>query len=60
VVEMLDVSRATVYRWIEDGTIPCMRVGETCRIPVEPLRELLPKDPPAPSLLSHFVLRVSR
>jgi excisionase family DNA binding protein len=36
---MLGVSRALAYRWIQDGTLPCLRIGHTVRVPVSALRD---------------------
>jgi excisionase family DNA binding protein len=35
VIPLLGISRASVYRRLEDGTIPSIRVGRLYRIPVE-------------------------
>lgn len=39
--ELLDVSRATVYRLIRRGEIPVVRIGGRLRVPIDELREML-------------------
>lgn len=29
----LDISRATLYRWLKDGKIPAKQIGDSYRIP---------------------------
>jgi len=41
VATLLDISRATVYRRIEDGTIAAIRIGFVYRIPRASLLTLL-------------------
>lgn len=33
VADWLRVSTKTIYRWLEDGKLPALRVGRTYRIP---------------------------
>jgi excisionase family DNA binding protein len=33
VMERLGVSRGRLYGWIADGTLPCVRLGRSVRIP---------------------------
>jgi excisionase family DNA binding protein len=46
--QRLNVSRATVHRWIRDGRIPAVRLGGSgapIRIPEDELRAWLYRDP---------------
>lgn len=44
VAAILDVHVATVYRRIEDGTLPAIRIGNLYRIPRESLAALIDPD----------------
>ena len=55
VANLLGVSRRTVYYWMESGDLPSISVAGSRRVPVSVIKQLLPKDPPSPSLLSRFV-----
>lgn len=33
VAEMIRVSRMTVYRWVQNGDLPAVRVGRSVRVP---------------------------
>lgn len=39
VAQILDISRATLYRRIQDGTIPSRTIRGTIRIPVDEFHE---------------------
>lgn len=41
VAVLLDISLASVYRRIEDGTFPCVQIGAVKRIPREVIDSLL-------------------
>lgn len=41
VAALVGLSRATIYRRIEDGTIPAVRIGGLYRIPAAALQHLL-------------------
>lgn len=46
VAARLRVSRATVYRWADDGTLRCVRIGDTVRFRADDVDALLaPTDP---------------
>ena len=60
VCELFAVSRRTIYYWIEDGKLPSVRIGQTYRIPVAALRQLLTNDRPSDVLQSSFVQYAQR
>ena len=42
VMELLGISQTTVYRWLESGELPAVKIGKKLwRIPAEALEELL-------------------
>ncbi len=41
VQEMLGISQTTVYRWLETGKLPAVKIGKLWRIPADALEELL-------------------
>jgi len=41
VQEMLGISQTTVYRWLESGRLPAVKIGKLWRIPADALEELL-------------------
>ncbi len=43
VVEMLNVSKSTIYRWIYNGSIPAIKVGKQWRFEKEKIDEWLKK-----------------
>jgi excisionase family DNA binding protein len=43
----LHMSRASIYRRIEDGTIRAVKIGSLTRIPVSEIRRLLDTEVPA-------------
>jgi len=43
VIKMLNVSRSTIYRWINDGSIPAIKVGKQWRFEREKIEEWLKK-----------------
>ena len=42
--EILGISRALAYRWMQDGTLPTVRVGGTVRVPRELLLDWVEKN----------------
>lgn len=45
VADRLGVSRNTVYRWVERGDVPAVKIGQVIRIPataIEPTRAAAP------------------
>ncbi len=55
VCELFDVSRRTVYYWIENGKLPSIKIGGSQRIPVDVLTKLLPTYAASPVLASLLV-----
>jgi excisionase family DNA binding protein len=43
VIKMLNVSRSTIYRWINDGSIPAIKVGKQWRFERGEIEEWLKK-----------------
>lgn len=41
VSEALSVPRRTIYRWIQDGRLPALRIAKTTRIPASAVEALL-------------------
>jgi len=41
VMERLGISQTTIYRWLESGQLPAVKIGKLWRIPVDALEELL-------------------
>ena len=41
VQEMLGVGQTTIYRWLESGRLPAVKIGKLWRIPADALEELL-------------------
>jgi len=41
VQEMLGIAQTTVYRWLESGRLPAVKIGKLWRIPADALEELL-------------------
>lgn len=41
VAEFLVMSKAGVYRWLKDGTLPAYRLGKVWRIPLVDFKEWL-------------------
>ena len=41
VQEMLGISQTTVYRWLESGQLPAVKIGKLWRIPADALEEML-------------------
>jgi len=41
VMELLGISQTTVYRWLESGELPAVKIGKLWRIPADALEELL-------------------
>lgn len=46
VAAALRVSRATVYRWADDGTLPAIRLGDTVRFRQDDVDALLATNDP--------------
>ena len=45
VQEMLGVAQTTIYRWLENGQLPAVKIGgKLWRIPADALEELLDTD----------------
>lgn len=58
VAAMLGISVRSVYRRIEDGTIPCLdRLGKLLRIPIEPFHVKYPELRPPLQLALPFADR---
>lgn len=57
-VEILRVSRRTIYYWIEGGKIPSVRIGGTIFVPVSDLRKLFATATPDPRLFESCVQSV--
>lgn len=49
----LSVSVATVYRWMDDGTLPVVMLGKRRMIHVERLRQKLDADCAGSKLITH-------
>jgi excisionase family DNA binding protein len=41
VADQLQVSARTVWRWIADGALPCVRIGRTVRVDPDVLERFL-------------------
>ncbi|HEU5300385.1 MAG TPA: helix-turn-helix domain-containing protein [bacterium] len=41
VAEILRVSRQSIYRWADNGTLPCIKVGRAVRFDPEAIRLLV-------------------
>ena len=44
VASVLGVSRATIYRWLDDGELPATRRGRVCLVRMDDLRRWLNED----------------
>lgn len=53
VVELTGFSRAKVYRLLDEGTLPCVRVGRSVRVRYRSLMEWMAKVEDATRLTSH-------
>jgi len=58
VMDVLSVSRRTVYRWVEQGRVEAVVIGGTIRISVESIRQHMNLRP-SPSVSSSPHLRHS-
>jgi excisionase family DNA binding protein len=59
VCELFDVSRRTVYYWIQNNKIPSTHVAGSQRIPVPELRQLLASKRALPSLFVQSAKRTA-
>jgi excisionase family DNA binding protein len=46
--EFLDVSRRSIYHFVEKGALPAIRVGRQLRIPTDAARQFVGLPPPIP------------